>query len=324
MGEIDIYESDYLDDNRRFADLANHVLYQGKQVIPPEELEDVNPELLYTDKTQTKKTIRDKVKLWKGALIVILSVENQNYVDYRMVTRNMLTESMAYYKQWKQKATAHQAKKDLIERDEFLSKMKRYEKFTPVITVVVYYGTDKMWDGARTLYELLDMGEQEEFLKPYISDYRLNLYDFHEEDSFEDFHTELGTLFEFLKYSTNQKELSKKLKQDARYRHMDIETGRLLATLTGIKGLPLDEEETMEGEIDMCKAFEDMKLEGIKLCSINLIHKKLEKGLNNQKIAEMLELDITFVDEVIHLINEYPEESDDQIVERLSYDTVIV
>lgn len=326
MGQADIYENDYLDNNRRFADLANNVLYHGRQVIPADELEDVDTELLYAEDNEAKKTIRDKVKLWRGALIVILSVENQNYVDYRMVTRNMLTESMAYYKQWKKTASEHREKGDLTETDEFLSKMKRYEKFIPVITIVVYYGTNKMWDGARTLYELLDMGDQEDLIKPYVNNYRLNLYDFHKEDSFEHFHTELGTLFEFLKYSTDKAELFKKIKEDSsRYQHVDKETGRLIAKLTGIKELSQNQTETI-GEIDMCKAFEDMKLEGIQIGEdknrLNLIRKKLDKGMDIPTIANIFELDEKYVEEVIHLINSYPDESDKQLAERLYGDAL--
>lgn len=325
MGETDVYESDYLDDNRRFADMANGILYHGKQIIPPEELEDIGTELVYAEDKEVKKTIRDKVKLWRGTLIVILSVENQNYVDYRMVTRNMLTESMAYYRQWKQKAAEHRKNRDLAGKDEFLSKMKQYEKFIPVITIVVYYGTDKMWDGARTLYELLDMGDREDLIKPYVSDYRLNLYDFHMEDTFEHFHTELGTLFEFLRYSTNQKELSKKMAENNfRYRHVDKETGRLIAKLTGINGLTQNKDETMKGEFDMCKAFEDMKLEGKRIAEINLIQKLSKRNISNTEIAEILDLEELYINEVIHLTSKFPEETPDQLVKRLSCTTMTI
>ena len=38
-----------------------------------------------------------------------------------------------------------------VDEDEYLSRMKRTDKFTPVITVTVYYG-DKPWDGATSLH----------------------------------------------------------------------------------------------------------------------------------------------------------------------------
>ncbi|MDE7284961.1 MAG: hypothetical protein K2N85_15470 [Lachnospiraceae bacterium] len=39
MGRKDDYQFDYLDDNARFADQINGALFNGKQVIRPEELE---------------------------------------------------------------------------------------------------------------------------------------------------------------------------------------------------------------------------------------------------------------------------------------------
>ena len=42
-----------------------------------------------------------------GELIHILAIENQTYVDYHMVLRNMLTECLRYQKQWKEKRAVH-------------------------------------------------------------------------------------------------------------------------------------------------------------------------------------------------------------------------
>ena len=35
MGRADEYQFDYLDDNSRFADQVNGVLFQGRQVVKP-------------------------------------------------------------------------------------------------------------------------------------------------------------------------------------------------------------------------------------------------------------------------------------------------
>ena len=39
MGKSDEYYYDYLDDNDRFADQMNGALFQGEQVVSPDELE---------------------------------------------------------------------------------------------------------------------------------------------------------------------------------------------------------------------------------------------------------------------------------------------
>ena len=39
MGQQDLYQSDFYDDKNRFADIFNGVLFDGKEVMKPEELE---------------------------------------------------------------------------------------------------------------------------------------------------------------------------------------------------------------------------------------------------------------------------------------------
>ena len=190
MGKADVYESDYLENADVFADLVNGVLYQGEQVVKPEELHEQDGELRSILGENVKKTIRDKVKLWKGTAIAILAVENQTKVDYHMVLRAMLSEAMAYDRQWKmlkneRKAEQKKKEKSLgkekesgeervfvkndLTADEFISGMRKEDKFVPVITIVVYYGSDRPWDGARTLYDLLDVKGAEEKILPFIS-----------------------------------------------------------------------------------------------------------------------------------------------------------
>ncbi len=70
--------------------------------------------------------------------------------------------------------------------------MKKGEKFAPIITLVVYFGTDSPWDGARCLYDLLEIDDE---LKEYVTNYRLNLYDCQEHDSFEEYRTGLRQVF---------------------------------------------------------------------------------------------------------------------------------
>ena len=156
MGRADEYQFDYLDDNRRFADQVNGALFQGRQVVKPDELEPADMQLVYRGKEDGKresyKTVVDKIRTWRGKVIHILAIENQTYVDYHMVLRNMLTECLSYQKQWKEKRAVHVEAKDLrFGTDAFFSGMKKEEQFMPVITLVVYCGMEHPWDGARCL-----------------------------------------------------------------------------------------------------------------------------------------------------------------------------
>ena len=290
MGKKDDYQFDYLDDNVRFADQINGALFNGKQVVKPEELEPEDTQIVSIgnmDETGKKKprnirTMVDKVRIWKGRKLHVLVVENQNYVDYQMVLRNMLSESMGYRKQWKKKKRIHTAAKDLKDKDEYLSGINKEEKFAPIITLVVYFGTDHPWDGARCLHDLLDIDEE---LKEYVTNYKLNLYDCHEHDTFNEYKTGLRQVFETVRYAKNKEKLKEVMKENHEvYSKIDSDTKDMLEVLANVS-IPEKFKRIEDGEerYDMCKAFEDMRQEGYdegKKEGYNVgIEKGIEKGI---------------------------------------------
>lgn len=58
------------------------------------------------------------------------------------------------------------------------------------------------------------MRETEETIKPFISNYRLNLFDFHHYDRFDMFQTELRLLFEFLSCAQDKERLKNALRKN--------------------------------------------------------------------------------------------------------------
>lgn len=310
MGKSDEYQFDYLDDNFRFADQVNGALFHGMQVIKPDELEPADSQVVYLGKEAGKrhifKAVMDKSRIWKGKLIHILAVENHTYVDYHMVLRNMLSESLSYQRQWKQKRIKHEREQDLKGRDEFLSGMTRDEKFLPVITLVVYYGLEHPWNGARCLHDLLEIGDD---LKGFVTNYRLNLYDCHEHDTFDEYHTGLRQLFEVIRYSRDKEKLKKVMEENREmYSRMDSDTKDLLEAVAKVR---IKEEDLVmengEKKYDMCKAFADMrlegKLEGKREGSLERLVKavciKLRKNKPAAMIADELEEEVGEVQKVI-------------------------
>lgn len=294
MGETDIVTKSYLKDNRRFADLCNGVLFKGQQIISPKELRSLDSSNEYVNEEKSKLVTTDITKQWHGIKIVVLSLENQTYVDYRMVLRSFLSEALYYHEQWYRKKREHQRRKDL-QGDEYLSGIKRNELFISVITIVIYYGLEKAWDGACSLYDLLDMKEMEETIKPFISNYRLNLFDFHHYDRFDMFQTELRLLFEFLSCAQDKERLKKCITENAQeYKTMDTETVQLLSKLTGTKNLEklIVKAKRTKGEVDMCKAFDDMKEDGRMEGRAEIIKTILKNGIAIEKVAEMTNLPI--------------------------------
>ena len=287
MGQKDNYQFDYLDDNVRFADQINGALFNGRQVVKPDELEpedSQNVSVGNIDETGKKRprsmnTVVDKVRVWRGRKLRILVVENQNYVDYQMVLRNMLSESIGYRKQWKQRKRIHTAAKDLKDRDEYLSGINKEEKFAPIITLVVYFGTNHPWDGAKCLHDLLDIDDE---LKKYVTNYRLNLYDCQEHDTFDEYHTGLRHVFEAVRYSKDKEKLKSIMEQNKEAdSKIDKDTKDMLEVVANVK-IPEEFKTVEDGEerYNMCKAFEDMRLEGYEAGIADGIEKLIKSAKN--------------------------------------------
>ena len=146
----------------------------------------------------------------------------------------------------------------------------------------------------------------QEKILPFISNYRLNVFDYHEYDDFSQFHSELQSFFEFLRYSGDKEKLKEKLRENREnYGSLSAEAKALLVHLTNIKEIPnVGDNELEKGEFDMCKAFEDMKEEGrtegkiegkIEGRAEEIVEMGYEFGLSENEIMERLQnkLDIS-------------------------------
>ena len=71
MGQKDLTQNNYFNDKTRFADACNGILFQGEQIIHPEELEEVENDIVYFEGETLHKVIPDKVWIWKGTRIGI-------------------------------------------------------------------------------------------------------------------------------------------------------------------------------------------------------------------------------------------------------------
>lgn len=175
----DVVLKNYWNSNAEFADLFNAVLFQGKQIIQPEDLEsdDTDESTLqeHGDSVDSLNLFRDTIKICKkseksGIQFVLLGMEHQEYIHYAMPMRVMGMDYSLYKKQYDSNARKYKTSEGMT-ADEFLSHMKRDDKLAPVITVVVYYGKDE-WDGAKSLHEMLELSDE---WADYVNDYKMLL-----------------------------------------------------------------------------------------------------------------------------------------------------
>ena len=273
MGKKDLWQSDYFDNKERFADIFNGTLFKGEQVMNAEELEEADAGVVHhLENKKAVNVIRDKVYKWKGKNFSIQILENQSYVDYRMVFRVMLEESLSYIKQQKRAYQKRVKEGYEFKQDEFLSRMRKEEKFIPVITLVLYLGNKKPWDGARSLYELLEIDED---LKPFVSNHKLNLFDYHEHKDFSQFKTENKFLFELLSSSDDENKTEKIIEEYLNDYSIDEESVKAIFGMLDIKAdINKYKKKTMKGvRYHMCKAWDDHKESGRR--------EGLQEGLNS-------------------------------------------
>ena len=98
--------------NDVFADAFNMLVFDGKKVIKPDELQSLDPNLLTLPfkegdgKLKSLKRYRDVLKKLiikknNEAVFLLLGIENQSEMHYAMPVRNMLYDAMQYCSQIK-------------------------------------------------------------------------------------------------------------------------------------------------------------------------------------------------------------------------------
>jgi len=271
MGKFDICCKSFYSRNSNFADLINGAVFKGKYVVSPGDLEELGTEIL--DKKRGKSYYVDVTKKWKhkGCNLLITAIENQKNVDYGMVVRNMVKESLMYENQLDEIKDYHANAKD-IQKVEYVSGICKSDMLTPVIIVVLYFG-DNPWDGPKTLYDMVDLDEA---LKPFIFNYRLNLIDYHDYDNFNDYTGEVKKIFDALKTKDSEEEARAFFQKNP---IMYSQTAEMLGSILGIRKLKKYSKRAEEGDvINMCKAWDDHYNSGVKVGMEKGIEKGIEKG----------------------------------------------
>lgn len=214
-----------------------------------------------------------------------------------MLFRVMKEEALGYEKQWKDKKHEYQLLEEKLKDDEFLSGIKKEDKFVPIITLVLYLGNDKAWDSAESLHEMLDM---EDNLKAFVPDYKINVFDYHKYSDFSNFGQENKLLFELLSASDDEAKMSETLdKNQELCNGMDRDS---INAILGIAGIHTDLENIKQYEngretYNMCKAFDDHKQAGYREGKISVIENMLRHNMADELIMTIVECTQEVIDE---------------------------
>ena len=258
VGKKDTKAKAYMSDPEHFADAFNYYLFQGRKIVKPEKLEEIDPtEIGIVMKNGSEEVIQKIRDVLKNCVImkddrityIILGIENQSDVHYAMPVRNLIYDALNYGKQVNQIAKKHKADKDL-EADEFLSGFSKEDKLKPVITLTTYFG-NREWDAPRSLFDMLESVPKE--LEQFMDDYHLNLIVPSEISDFSLFSTQLRQVLQFISVSDDADALER-IATDEAFEHLSVETVDLINECTDAN-IPIKEGER---EVNMCKGMIDL------------------------------------------------------------------
>ena len=326
MGKADVNINIWLSEKKRFADLFNGVIYKGKQVIQPEDLEEISPVTSVSlknrsGKTRNMKKYRDIIMQWKNhATLVLLANESQDKVHYAMPQKVMIYDGMDYEEQIRNQLKhrmEHQkqarrigAPIEHLTAAEYLSRFRKKDRLIPIISLVFYYGSTP-WDGPRDLYDMFQFGGNEEdkaILKKYLPNYKINLIDAERINNHEIkcFTEDLQVILTMLKYRHAKKELNGYINDHKQYfQNVDYETSQAIKVFLNMKSIPGETSERKE-TINMCEALQEMYDDALKDGSekhlIEQVIKKYKKDNSIDEIADMLEENIKTIQQIYHAI----------------------
>lgn len=252
-----------------FADAFNYFIYGGEQVISPECLEELDTREInvpYGGEKGAKQPVqktRDVIKsviamMDKRTAYLLLAVENQSNIHYAMPVKNMVYDALQYAKQVEEAVASHKMSGDYkgVDSDEYLSGFMKADRLLPVVTLVIYFGSQN-WDGPLSIHEMFL--EQDARVLALVPNYRINLLApaSIEDYDFEKFQSSLKEVLLFIKYARDKDELKKVLDADESFRHLGRNEVAVLNACVGAKIKVNESEEA----IDVCLAIEQMNEE---------------------------------------------------------------
>lgn len=267
-------------DNYRFADLFNAVLFNGEQVLNPDDLSEVDSDvsslIKFNGHVETVQKVLDVVKKTAyGVDFVIWGLENQAKIHYAMPLRHMVGDAFSYMKEYQEIAAKNRRDKNFASSDEFLSNMKKTDRLHPVISLCVYYGEDP-WDGPFCLVDMLEVPEK---IKPLVADYKMNLIQLRTSKTLQFHNQDISTVFDISRsiYERDYRRIA------ALYKDMQIpsELGMVIGAITQSQKL-IDhalERKQKGGQVNMCNALEELENTAIQRGLKKGIEEGLVKGI---------------------------------------------
>lgn len=273
MATKDISEKALEDLTDVFADIVNVLLFDGRNVIRMDELTEASPYSNYTSHGKIRDQERDVVKYWNYSQVRIATIglENQTDCDYDMPIRVMNYDSASY-------------------RSQF-SPMNNDTRY-PVVSLVLYYGYEKHWNGPRTLRECLEIPEE---LGKYVGDYPMNLFKiaYLDEEQVGKFKSDFRLVAD---YFVQMRKTGKYSPPADDIIHVQEVLSLMSALTNDNRFVEVAEEVKEEKKVNMCVVLDRVEGKGIE---IGKILARYEDGMPIEMIAEKTKVSVEVVTEVL-------------------------
>ena len=283
----DILEKTLEAHNDVFADICDGLLFEGRPVITSSDLSDAQPYSFYKADGRVRSQERDVAKrvvdLNTSICILKIGGENQTGYDPKLPLRVFGYDGADYRNQYEE------------------------EHNYPVITLVLYFG-EKPWGKNKTLHDCLNIPEE---LKPYVNDYKLNLFEiaFLSDEQINRFHSDFRAIADLIAHRrvdpyyrpahsrdfdhpAEVRELMSVITGDRRYLEEDLPPERRSKNmdqyLDRIMNLGREEGTQLGREEERAAAEEKDK---------RRVRRMFAKGNSPEEIADDMELDLAVVKE---------------------------
>ena len=272
MSIQDTATKQYISEVEVFADAFNYLIYDSEQVIKPEQLTDMDTTQYVIPYHEDEKGKPEAAQKYRDTLktlavktddrytYLVLGIENQSHVHYAMPVRNMLYDAMQLEKQVRDLASQHRKEGKNGTSEEYLSGMKKEDRLSPVITLVINFG-GKKWDAPLSLREMY--GEQPEKVLPFIQDYRVFMIDPMEmsDNDLQKLNSSLREVLAYIKYQRDKARMEKLLNEDSKFSCLETNAALVINAMTNA-GIAIDPNKEV---VNMCEAIRQMVDEGISM-----------------------------------------------------------
>lgn len=270
MQQKDLSEKVLEDNNDIFADIVNVLLFDGEDTVEESSLVNTTVHSQYKDDSgKLHEQERDVAKYWrKGDTdIVIYGIENQTKVESRMSVRIFGYEGASYRGQHDKKT------------------------IVPVITMVLYYGTDRRWTAPANIKSLIKVPDG---LDKYVNDVKANVFEIAwlTDDQISKFKSDFKIVANFF---VNKRKNKDYIPDDkTTIKHVD-EILKFLSVMTGDNRYEklLADKEGVSNMCDVAQRLEDRGMKkGIEKGNRMIYSLVEEKSISMEKGAEKLEISV--------------------------------